>query len=317
VKYLPVIWGLAIFLILPVVVDSYTLTILISVFYYAYLSSCWNILGGYAGQLSLGHAAFFGIGAYTSSLLFMQWHLTPWLGMWIGALLATIFALFMGSLSFRFGLRGFYFVLVTWAFAELLRLITLSLDILGGPTGIYISAQTSPWQFQFSGRRPYYYIILGLTTLLLIISHKLEASKLGFYFKAIRENELAAEGSGVATARYKLLALAISAFMTALGGTFYAQYLKYIDPETTLGVSLSIEIMIRAMIGGSGTLFGPLIGSFILTPLSELSRTYFTKGGLEGLPLVIYGVVLIFIVLFLPQGIATWIMEKTARYKNR
>jgi len=301
--------GSVVLIALPLFVGSYFVTILISILYYAYLSGCWNILGGYAGQLSLGHAAFFGIGAYTSSLLFMKWQISPWLSMWVGALLAMCFGLFMGSLSFRFGLRGFYFVLVTWAFAELLRLITLSLDVLGGPTGIFISYKTSPWQFQFSSKVPYYYIILGLVALELFISYKIEGSKLGFYLKAIRENELAAEGSGVPTTRYKLMAVVISAFLTALGGTFYAQYLRYMDPETTMGVSLSVEIMIRAMVGGSGTLIGPFVGSFILTPLSELSRTYFTKGGLEGLPLIIYGSVLILIVLFLPQGVGTWMMR--------
>jgi branched-chain amino acid transport system permease protein len=289
-------------LVLPFTVSSTWQNLLITTFYYAFLGQAWNILGGYAGQLSLGHAAFFAIGAYTAALLQLTTGLSPWLGMLVGALLAALLSQVIGYLGFRFGLRGFYFILLTLAFAEILRLVALHLDILGGYIGLFINFAPNPWQFQFQGKIPYYFIALGFLAGASGVVWLVQRSKLGAYLVAIREDEDAAEALGVDTFRYKMLAYALSAALTALGGTFYAYYQFYLQPNTVLNVNHSVDIMIRPIIGGSGTILGPILGSLLLELLGEFSRTYFAAGT-AGTTVVIYGVLLIAVVLFLPRGL--------------
>lgn len=300
----------AIFLILltlPFLVSHYVVGIFILIFYYAYLGQCWNVLTGYTGYISLGHGIFLGIGAYTTAYLFLSFGITPWLGMLIGGLIAAAVGLFMGFLGFRFGLRGIYFVLLTIAFAELGRIITLHIKALGSFTGLFIPFKPSFLNFQFRGNIPYYYIAFALMIFSLALVRIIERSRLGRYFIAIREDEDAAEALGVHSFRYKMISLAISGFLTALGGAFYTNYIYYIHPNTVFGIIPSIEIILRPIVGGMGTLFGPVVGSFVLTPLAEFSRTYFAKGGYEGLHLIIYGFLMILVVLFLPQGIISYI----------
>ena len=288
--------------LLPFWVPSAWQNLLITTFYYAYLGQAWNILGGYAGQLSLGHAAFFAIGAYTSAILATQYAISPWLGMFAGAALAAILSLGIGYLGFRFGLRGFYFILLTLAVAEICRLIALHLPLLGGYTGLFINYTPNPWQFQFQGKIPYYFIALGFLVVGSGIVWLIQRSKLGAYLVAIREDEDASEALGVDTFRYKMIAYALSASLTALGGTFYAYYQYYLQPNTVLHINHSVDIMIRPIVGGAGTILGPVLGSFLLELLGEFSRTYFA-GGTAGLTVVIYGVLLIIVVLFLPRGV--------------
>jgi len=302
--FLVIVIATLIFLFLPQFVGPYALSLLISIFYYAYLGQCWNIIGGYAGQASLGHAAFFGVGAYTSAKLAMAWGISPWLGMIAGGVLAAILALFIGSLGFRFGLRGAYFMLLTLAFSEILRLLVLHTEGLGGYRGLFIPFRGESWlNFQFRENRSYYYVALGFLIISIVVVRGIERSKLGHYFIAIREDENTAESIGINTFAYKLAAFTISAFLTALGGVFYAHYFYYLHPDNTFSVVLSVDMLLRPIVGGNGTLFGPFIGSCILTPLSEFSRTYFVKGGYEGLHLMIYGALLIFVVLFFPRGV--------------
>ncbi|MBI4571996.1 MAG: branched-chain amino acid ABC transporter permease [candidate division NC10 bacterium] len=289
-------------LILPFWIPSTWQNLLITTFYYAYLGQAWNILGGYAGQLSLGHAAFFAIGAYTSAVLASQYGLSPWLGMFVGAGLAALLSLGIGYLGFRFGLRGFYFILLTLAAAEICRLIALHLPILGGYTGLFINFTPNPWQFQFQGKIPYYFIALGFLCLACGIVWLVQRSKLGSYLVAIREDEDASEALGVNTFRYKMIAYALSAALTAPGGTFYAYFQFYLQPNTVLHINHSVDIMIRPIVGGMGTILGPVLGSFLLELLGEFSRTYFAAG-VAGLNVVIYGVLLIIVVLFLPRGV--------------
>jgi len=288
--------------ILPFVASSVWQNLLITTFYFAYLGQAWNVLGGYAGQLSLGHAAFFAIGAYTSVVLDTHLGLSPWLGMLVGAALAALVSQGIGFLGFRFGLRGFYFVLLTLAVAEILRLVALHLPILGGYTGLFINFTPNPWQFQFKGKIPYYFTGLAFLFLASAAVWVIERSKFGAYLVAIREDEDAAEALGVDTFRYKMLAYAVSAALTALGGTFYAYYQFYLQPNTVLSMHHSVDIMIRPIVGGSGTILGPVLGSFLLELLGEFSRTYFATGA-AGLSVVIYGVLLIMVVLFLPRGV--------------
>lgn len=307
---------IALLLALPYWVSSVWQNLLITTYYYAYLAQAWNILGGYTGQLSLGHAAFFSIGAYTSAVLAIHLGITPWLGMFVGAFLAVLLSLGVGYLGFRFGLRGFYFVLLTVASAEICRLVALHLPILGGYTGLFINFSPDPLQFQFQGKIPYYFVSLGFLLAASLVVWLIQRSKLGVYLLAIRDDEDASEALGVNTFRYKMLAYAISAALTAFGGTFYAYYQFYLQPNTVLNLNHSVDIMIRAIVGGTGTILGPILGSFLLELLGEFSRTVFA-GGVAGLNVVTYGALLIVVVLFLPRGVYPAIVAMVRRVTGR
>lgn len=295
--------ALLVLLVLPNFLGSYLLTVFIFIFFYAYLGQAWNLLGGYGGQISLGHAAFVGVGAYTSTYLAMAHALSPWIGMFIGGAAAALLGAIIGYLGFRFGLRGFYFILLTVAFAEICRLIVAHVEALGGALGLFITFTGNPWQFQFSDNRSYYYIALGLMLASIAIAAAVERSRLGIYLVAVREDEAAAEALGVNTFRVKLSAIVLSAFLAGVGGTFYANYLFSVQPNTAFGIPLSVEIILRPIVGGAGTLMGPVLGAFILSPLAEISRSYFARGGLSGVHLIIYGALLIAVVLFFPRGV--------------
>ena len=303
-------------LVLPAVLSSYAVTVFIFIFFYGYLGQAWNVLGGYAGQLSAGHAAFVSVGGYATTLLSMHWGLSPWIGMLVGGVLAAALGAVIGGLGFRFGLRGFYFVLLTVAFAEVCRIITLNTEAMGGALGLYITFTGNPWQLQFQDNRAYYYVALGLMLLATGVVALVERSRLGAYLVAIREDEDAAEALGVDTFRYKLCAIVLSAFLTGLGGAFYANYLFSLQPNAVFGIPLSVDIIIRPVIGGAGTLLGPLLGSLILSPLAEIARIYFSRPGWTGLHLVVYGVLLIGTVLFVPQGAYPHLRRAWARRRS-
>jgi branched-chain amino acid transport system permease protein len=293
----------------PPLLPPYFLEILISVMLFGYLGAAWNILGGYAGQFSFGHAAFFGIGAYTSTLLFLRLGVTPWLGMLAGGVLAAAFGLAAGYLSFRYGLRGPYFALVTLAFAEMLRVIAVNTKAVGSSLGLVIpSREAAPWHFVFGSKLSYYYVILAMALAALWVTRRVERSKLGYALQAIRENEEAAEAAGVDALGMKLRAMAISSFMTALGGTFYAQYFAYIDPAITFGPSVSIQGLLQAIVGGAGTVLGPVLGAFVLTPVSELARA--AMRGRAGVDVMVYGLILILVISFLPHGLMGWLRRR-------
>lgn len=298
-----------ILMLLPLFLDNYALGIFIMIFYWAYVGQSWNVLTGYTGHISLGHALYIGIGAYATTYLAQTIGLTPWIGMFLGGFIAVAIALFLGFLGFRFGLRGVYFVIMTIAFAELARLAVSHIEALGSFTGIFLDFNPSFYNFQFRGNMPYYYIALGFMVASLIAVRIIEVSKVGRFIVAIREDEEAAQALGVNTFKYNMIAIAISAFMTSLAGAFYANYIFYLHPNSLFGMSLSIELILRPIVGGLGTIFGPVIGSIILTPLSEISRAYFAKGGLEGLHLILYGVLTILVVLFMPKGIIVYVQR--------
>jgi branched-chain amino acid transport system permease protein len=243
----------------------------------------------------------------------MHWGLSPWIGMLVGGVLAAALGAVIGGLGFRFGLRGFYFVLLTVAFAEICRIVTLNTEAMGGALGLYITFTGNPWQLQFQDNRAYYYLALALMLLATGVVALVERSRLGAYLQAIREDEDAAESLGVDTFRYKLAAIVLSAFLTGLGGAFYANYLFSLQPNAVFGIPLSVDIIIRPVIGGAGTLLGPLLGSLILSPLAELARIYFSRPGWTGFHLVVYGVLLIGTVLFLPQGAYPHLRRTLAR----
>ena len=305
--YILLAFILALLLTFPLYLEKYTLGIFVMIFYYAYLGQSWNILTGYTGHISLGHALYVGVGAYTSTYLAMVYGLSPWIGMFIGGVIAALIATFLGFLGFRFGLRGVYFVILTIAFAEITRLIVSHVEALGSFSGIFLDFKPSFANFQFRGNKPYYYISLGMMLASMGVVRLLEISRMGRFMVAIREDEEAAQALGVNTFKYNMLALAISAFMTSLAGTFYANYIFYLHPNSVFGMGLSIELILRPIVGGLGTLFGPILGSFILTPLAEISRSYFAKGGFEGLHLILYGILAILVVLFMPKGIISYV----------
>ena len=294
--------GLAVLAVLPAVLGPYALSVLINILFYAYLGQAWNIVGGYAGQLSVGHAAFVGIGGYTAAVLAAETGLTPWVGMLAGGALAAVLGGVIGYLGFRFGLRGFYFVLLTVAFAEVCRIVASNWERVGGAVGLYITFTGDPRQMQFQDDRAWYYIALALTALATAIVWGMERRRFGIYLTAIREDETACEALGVPTFRHKLGAMVLSSFLTGLAGTFYAYRYSSLQPGAVFGIPLSVEIVIRPIVGGAGTLLGPIVGSFILTPLAELSRAWFGQGGWHGAHLIVYGVLLVAVVLFLPQG---------------
>jgi branched-chain amino acid transport system permease protein len=288
--------GLALLVAVPPLLPKYALEVLISILFFGYLGACWNILGGYGGQFSFGHAAFFGIGAYTSTLLFLQLGLTPWLGMIAGGTLAAGFGLFAGYLSFRYGLRGPYFSLVTLAFAEMLRVVAVNWKAVGSSLGLVVPNRGSaPMQFLFADKLPYYYVILAMVLGVLLICRTIERSRMGYALAAIRENKLAA--------------MAVSSFLTALGGTFYAQYFAYIDPSLTFGPAISIGGLLPAIVGGAGTVAGPLLGSFVLTPISEITRAVLR--GRAGADIMLYGLILILVISFLPNGLMGWLRRRS------
>lgn len=286
----------------PPLLDGYFVHLLVLILFWGYLGACWNVMGGYAGQFSFGHAVFVGIGGYTSTVLFMQMGLSPWLGMLLGGLLAALVGLLLGLLSFRYGLRGIYFGLVTLAFAEVFRLLFLAWPLVGGAVGIYIPLRGDDVvAFQFTNRLSYYYVMLGLMGIVLAFTAWMRGHKLGFYLQAIREDEDAAAALGINTFRYKQIAMGVSAFLTALGGTFYAQYFLYIDPNLLFGVQVTVELLLRPILGGAGTLLGPLVGAGVLGPVAEVSRT--ALASYQGVYLMVYGAILVIVMLFMPNGI--------------
>jgi branched-chain amino acid transport system permease protein len=291
-------------LLVPLVVQSdYTLQILFRVFLFAALGLAWNLVGGYTGQLSLGHAAYFGVGAY-SLALFSKAGVSPWVSVLLGMVLAVISAAVIGSVSFR--LRGPYFALCTIAFAEVLRLAAKNLpNLTGGDVGAQV-----PLLFPQSTTKSFYISGVLLTVIAFALTAWIERSRFGYYLLAIREDEEAALAVGVNTSRYKLWILLISAALTAIGGALYASLFLFIVPDQVLAMEISTEIAIVAMLGGAGTLIGPVVGSITLETAAELFKNLFKEAHL-----LIYGVLIVVVVLFLPEGIVGTIANKLRVFK--
>ncbi|HKG22035.1 MAG TPA: branched-chain amino acid ABC transporter permease [Blastocatellia bacterium] len=271
----------------------YAQHVLILILLYVALGSAWNILGGFAGQLSLGHAAFFGIGAYSTAIIASKSALSPWLGLVVGPVVVLPVALVVGWACFR--LRGPYFTLATLAIGEMARLVALNWrDVTGGAVGIVIQ----PSVFSGTDKVPYYYIILAVAAGTVALCYRIGRGKLGYFLMAVREDEATAESIGIDTTGYKLRALAASAAITALAGAFYANYFLFVDPAIVLPLALSVEIVLISIIGGLGTVTGPVLGAVLLKLSSEVFRNYFRDASL-----LIYGALLIIVILFIPDGL--------------
>lgn len=282
--------------------DTHFQHLLIMLMLFATLSQAWNLIGGYAGQVSFGHAAFFGIGAYGAMAPLNHWGLTPWAGMLIGALAAVLLALIIGVPVFR--LRGHYFAISTFAIAEVLRELFLSWEWVDGAFGLDAPVlDPGFYNFMFyKTKLPYHYTVLLFFIVMMFLMYRVERVRMGYYFRAIKQSLNAAEALGVNTSRYKLYAMLLSAFFTAICGSFYAQYILHIEPATVLSLDISIKIVLVTVLGGAGTLWGPLLGSAILIPLSEYTRIWLGGTGM-GIDLIVLGALIVAICILEPRGI--------------
>jgi len=308
---------IAVMLVLPLAVkSSFALDILIRILLFAFIGTAWNLLGGYAKQLSLGHAAFFGLGAYTSTLLQIDFGISPWIGMVAGGVVGMLASLPIGWLCFR--RRGPYFAIATIATAQVLMLVFLKFrDFAWGAEGTTIpNLGYAPLMMQFEGKAPYYYIVLGLLAIALVITAWIERSRIGYYLVAIGEDEDAAEAVGVDVFRVKRDIYMISSFLTALAGTFYTQYIYFIDPQTAFNFSISIEAALVSIVGGIGTLWGPVIGTMLLETTSALLQSWLGSS-IGGVQLTVYSLILMAVILWRPTGIMGYVAEVYMRRRTK
>lgn len=306
-EYMAFLILLVVFVISIFIKNEFVLHLAILSFLYAGLGSAWNILGGMTGQFSLGHAAFFGLGAYISTFLYLSYGISPWVGMVIGGIVSSIIGVIIFYPSFR--LREFYFVIATIAFLELVRSGVTFWRITEGGIDTFIPFEPHLKNMIFESKNAYAILMFFYLILLIIVGSLIKNSKMGYYIRAVGENNEAAEMVGVSSSRNKLYALILSSFLTAVGGTLYVQYFLFVTPTMVFSMILTVQFALFAIIGGIGTLAGPVIGSFILTILDTFFRAWL--GGTFGaIGSLIYGVMLVVIVTFLPSGILPWIESR-------
>ncbi len=301
-------------LVVPLVADRYVVSVLVLVFAAAYLGQAWNIMMGFAGQLSLGHALYVGVAAYASAALYVHFGIGPWAGLFVGMALAAAFAAVIGFLGFRFGIEGVHFALLTIAFAEFTRIGFDHIAWTGGAGGFFIPVR----QVQFDllnlrgGPTMWYYVMLVLMLAALALCRYLTRSRVGYYWLAIREDPEAARALGIDIFRYKMIAVVLSAAMTALGGVFTAFYYNNLFPERVFSINSSIDLILAPIIGGLGTLMGPIVGAFILTPVGETLIGVLEHLGLAvpGAKQIFYGLVLLAIIWLRPDGVWPWLARR-------
>ncbi len=305
--------GLAVLGLGPLFVSNdFYLDGFILIFMWAAFAGAWNIVSRYAGMVSLGHNAFFGIGAHTSTLLLLHYGVTPWLGMLAGGLLSLAVGLAVGVICFRF--RSHYFALATLAFGEVCSILAMNWrSLTGGSEGLALPIEPSLYNYSFASKLPYVYIGFALLLVVMAVSYAIENSKLGYYLTAFKENEDAARALGVRTGRVRLIAMGLSSFLSAIVGTFYAQYVVYIDPSSVIRIQLSVQVALFAIVGGVGTVFGPLIGALIFVPITIVLRAWLGTS-VPGLYMIVYGVILIAVLLYMPQGVFGSIRERWAGF---
>jgi len=306
---------LAVLLAAPWVANDYLLTILIIVLYSAYTGQAWNVMMGFAGQLSLGHAIYVGLGAYAAAALYVHFGIGPWLGLAAAVAIAVACGAVIGFLAFRFGVGGVYFAILTIAFAEFARIGFDHFQWVGASSGFFLPVanytRNDLWTLR-GNPTMFYYVMLALTVAAFALCHVLLNSRIGYYWRAIREDEIAARSVGINTFRYKMYAVVLSAGMTAVAGVFFAFYYNNLFPEQVFHISRSIELILGPIIGGIGTLFGPLVGALLLTGLSETMQQLLAALGLDapGAKQVFYGLCLLVVVMALPGGVWPWLAGK-------
>jgi len=287
---------------IPLFVNSGSfLNLCVMVLYATLLGQAWNILAGFGGQFSFGHAVFFGTGAYASAVLQSKFGWNAWAALPAAIALGAAAGAFIGALSFRYGLRGSYFALVTLAFAEVFRVLANNVPFTGMGVGLMLKLEPGVRNFQLE-RAGFLYVILAFVVVALLLSHWLKHSRYGAWLQAVRDNEAAASALGVNVFRVKLGAIMLSAALMAAGGVFYVQYFQYIDPSIAYGPAVSIEALLGPIVGGLGTVWGPLLGALVLHLLGETTRGLVENA--PGVNLIVYGLVLVAMISFLPRGLA-------------
>ncbi|MFT4107765.1 MAG: branched-chain amino acid ABC transporter permease [Lacrimispora sp.] len=301
--------GLLAAALLPLFIKTpFAVHVMILICIWAILGMGWNFIGGYAGQVSNGHALFYGIGAYSCAIGMKAFGATPWVTMWIGVAISVGLAFILGASLLR--LKGHYFAVATMAIGESGRIIFLNWSAVGGATGVDFLEKTKPawYTMQFISKYPYYYIYLIFVAIILMLTKVLDKSKFGYYLRAIKANEESAQSVGINTSRYKMLAFMLSAGVVSLAGSLYANYLQYIDPLVVMPLNVSLMICLVAVMGGIGTVIGPIIGAIVLTVISEYTRAAFSS--IRGFDLFLYGTLVILIVIFLPNGLVSLFKRK-------
>jgi branched-chain amino acid transport system permease protein len=299
---------LGVLLIAPWLVNDYLLTVLIVVLYFAFTGQAWNIMMGFAGQLSLGHAIYAGLGGYIAAVLFVRFGIAPWLGFLAAIPVAAVCGATIGFLAFRFRVAGVYFAILTIAFAEFARIGFDHLDFVNASAGLFLPvaqyAHNDLWHLR-GNPTMFYYVILAAAALVFVLCRALLKSRIGYCWLAVREDEQAARAVGIDSFRYKMAAVMISAVITSFAGVFYAFFYNNLFPEQVFNISRSIEMILGPIIGGIGTLFGPILGAFVLTGLAEALNTTLVGLGfdLPGAKQVFYGICLLLVVVALPDGV--------------
>jgi branched-chain amino acid transport system permease protein len=290
---------------------------MILILMYALMAQSWNVVAGFSGQISLGHAIFFGIGAYSSTVLFAKYGITPWVGLLVGIMISTLAAVAIGVPTLR--LRGHYFAIATLLIGSSVQIVFQRWDWVGAASGLYVPInRTSPWFYlQFhTSKVPYYYLALAAAATGYFLVWKLRRSRFGFRLQALRDEPDAAASLGIAIARHKVLAFMISGAMMSVAGTFYGQYVLVLDPERLFSAEISIIVLLMTVLGGSGTLWGPALGAAILVPLSEYSRIWFGGTG-RTIDLIVYGILIMLVCMWRPSGILSLFEERIRRRGGR
>jgi branched-chain amino acid transport system permease protein len=309
--------GFALLALLPWATDAtlfgfepgpwFSMQLLVIIVTFAFTAQAWNIMSGFTGYFSFGHAAFFGLGAYTTMKLTNEFGINPWFTLIAGGVVAMLLGLLIGYLNFRYNLRGHYFALATFAFAVLVQATIENMEELNGTAGYYrpfpedYGASYGAWGFQFRELEPYYFLMLGFLVFITVIAWALKNSQIGLYLLAIREDEEAAKSIGIPTFRYKMFAIGTSAFFTAWAGTFWSMRFNTVRPTTVFSLFRNVEVLLAAVIGGLGTIAGPIVGAVVLFPLAEFFRTTFDQ--VPGTNDIVYGFALIVIAILLPGGL--------------
>jgi branched-chain amino acid transport system permease protein len=305
---------------LPLVANDYLISVLILILISAYIGQAWNIMMGFAGLLSLGHALYIGLGAYVSAALFVHYGLSPWLGMPLGIALAAAAGALVGALSFRFHVGGVYFALLTIAFAEFTRILFDHLGWFGSSSGLFLPVANRAGNDLVMLRGTpvmFYYVLLAATLALLALARILLKRRIGYYWQAIREDEAAAAASGINVFRYKLAAIVLSSGLSAIAGAFIAFYNNNLYPETIFAMERSIEAMLPAIIGGLGTLCGPILGAFVLIALNQILTEMTASWGINGIKQLLYGLILAIVVIAQPRGLWPFIAERLGLTRDR
>ncbi len=302
-------------LVAPLFADRYLLSVLILIFYFAFVGQAWNVMMGFAGQLSLGHALYVGIGAYVSAALWVKFGIGPWVGLFAAIAACVALGLVIGALGFRFGIEGVYFAMLTIAIAEFVRIAFDHMEWTGKAGGFFLPVQADAagaWWNLRGGPLLFYYVGLALMAGAFVLCALLRRARIGHQWLAIREDEQAARALGIDVFRAKLIAVAISSAMTGVGGVFYAFYYNNLFPAQVFDISRSIELILAPIVGGLGTLFGPILGAFILTPMGEalIGATERLGVNVPGAKAVFYGIALMAIIYVAPSGVWPWLKKK-------